>query len=93
VHDLSLGGCRYRTDGTTHARSGDRLLLQLDVPAFEQPIRLRAVVIWRDQEETITEMGVCFTVLTDDSRRALERLIDDGKLRTIERVTQVQDAG
>lgn len=88
IRDLSLTGCRFAGPGEW--TPGEWLSLELAVPAYSQPICVDAEVIWSATQPSgeSTDVGVRFLRPTGKAAQALARVIDDGKLRALERVRQ-----
>ncbi len=83
--DVSLGGVRFTARAPV--TPGLAISLELLVPAYRAPIALRVEVVWSATlEGGEHHAGAKFLGLDDDARAALERLIDDGKRRSLMRV-------
>ena len=70
VVDLSLGGCRIKTPSTMSA--GIHLVLRLDVPGEDDPIRVeRAAVRWSRGDE----FGVYFVTMSVRHHERLKHIL------------------
>lgn len=96
--DLSLGGLKFLTHEELPLRRP--LHVTLHVPAYERPIHLHGEVAWcrpfllpegaAPAGGPMFQVGVRFTRVSDDCKRVLQRLQDDGKLKSLQKVLELE---
>ena len=74
LRDLSTGGIRFLSESMI--KKDKTLELQLLLPNSEEPIRLRANVVWaKSTPSGFTELGAAFRIVDTPTQRVIEAAV------------------